>query len=1176
MSYSVNGKVYTEHALMDEIVYNCKIILANIVIKNDTLANYYETEESLNDATYYMMVLDGRMTFELCPFTYKMLETYGHFSYDEIYQYLYDRSKIPVEERQPLLDYACQYIEDNYEEKNNYYRSLIGLPPYGTTEYNIYITKNDFPDDYDTSDIDFSKPLHEQSVEVISVLSTFGVIDKLIEKYKYQFSYKYLRHLGDKSLDDVAIRRAFKWEILYMPSVDQLVKDRYSELYGYNRKIYIDRYDQEAYEFNNEYYSAIMIINLIAQTFADMIVDVPEWYIRRDIFDMRSVQYFLESYGVDYYKNIPLRYQVRIVKSLNKLIKYKSSNKNNFDIIDIFGMKDTKIYKYYLFKKQRPDGLGGYVEFNPDDPDSQLNAFDLEFIKTEIDGTYDDHIKDPAYRYSYDEMTYADKYWDGEFFDFDDQYNQHQAVYKEHLIRDFIIEPTKLMTLESDISLSEYAFQMSYFVGMITDSRTNIEFQSAEQQIMVPSIDPEKIFNLSDLFTLLVALSYSYDDLDTTIKVPNDIEEEKTEPFPDYEPLLILNGEFIEAPDHEFVEYYTQGELLEYFDENIDYYGPDIYYDEPVEGSITENQLFDIGIDKNYMFWEVYGIIDQSQYLTWINEKMFTMFNNESEHHRVFGFNMEADLEWLQDVIGYERHSEFNFKRGYTLEELGVENFIPPVTITSIDELNEIYNNNKAIYDHLRDLMSYGYNKVSPDDPNTAFDKDYYEYEVVKFVFSYLFTKTFDYERFTYNGHKMNKYEEILLHRDYVLYTFFNRINTEPNIETRRDNIRNVISDIVTTLEYYLSADGLDYIFSFTATNGVQDVINYITLMINFFKSYKVSFLDPMPNVIVNNRDPLNNGDYARDQYHTLESVYGRWDKEKTTDTAYVEMLEYSFHYNYSESFKEVIDMFEVYEPDLDDNHDYNGGDASDKRNYKMVDGGLADPNKCIPWKMVDGGDSSASGRLDLWDLNGGSAELNPNADIFDINGGYPFHPSDYIRKDYFISHFISDKNAGYPTTRLFRAVTGITRMIDRQRKGGSERMSQFMYVNMVPDTEDSGYSMNNIWLDWENDWEHMTPEDLRDYKVFIDWYCVMITKNIELLDDDNLYRRWVEYCDQAADEPDYKIYHYNDHDYYRDKLFKQVHEYKIANHDYEITHPITTWVAPDPNPIIVWIVDDI
>jgi hypothetical protein len=226
---------------------------------------------------------------------------------------------------------------------------------------------------------------------------------------------------------------------------------------------------------------------------------------------------------------------------------------------------------------------------------------------------------------------------------------------------------------------------------------------------------------------------------------------------------------------------------------------------------------------------------------------------------------------------------------------------------------------------------------------------------------------------------------------------------------------------------------------------------------------------------------------------------------------------------------------------------------------------------------MVDGGDSSASGRLDMWDLNGGGAQLNPDADVFDINGGYPFHPSDYIRKDYFISHFISDKNAGYPTTRLFRAVTGITRMIDRQRKGGSERMSQFMYVNMVPDTEDGGYSMNNIWLDWENDWEHMTPEDLRDYKVFIDWYCVMITRNIELLDDDNMYRRWVEYCDQAADEPDYKIYHYTDHDYYRDKIFKQVHEYKIANHDYEITHPITTWVAPDPNPIIVWtIVDDI
>ena len=52
MSYTVKDKVYTEHPIMDEIVYNCKIILNNIVIKNDVYANSFETQESIDNAEY--------------------------------------------------------------------------------------------------------------------------------------------------------------------------------------------------------------------------------------------------------------------------------------------------------------------------------------------------------------------------------------------------------------------------------------------------------------------------------------------------------------------------------------------------------------------------------------------------------------------------------------------------------------------------------------------------------------------------------------------------------------------------------------------------------------------------------------------------------------------------------------------------------------------------------------------------------------------------------------------------------------------------------------------------------------------------------------------------------------------------------------------------------------------
>ena len=44
---------------------------------------------------------------------------------------------------------------------------------------------------------------------------------------------------------------------------------------------------------------------VVSQTFNDMIVDTPEWYIRRDVIDIRSAQYFLEANGVQFFADIP-------------------------------------------------------------------------------------------------------------------------------------------------------------------------------------------------------------------------------------------------------------------------------------------------------------------------------------------------------------------------------------------------------------------------------------------------------------------------------------------------------------------------------------------------------------------------------------------------------------------------------------------------------------------------------------------------------------------------------------------------------------------------------------------------------------------------------------------------------------------------------------------------------
>jgi hypothetical protein len=67
MAYTVNGKVYTDHALMDEIVYNCKIILDGIVLKNSKLANYCETDKSFKMSDIFIERTNDSARPSSCP-----------------------------------------------------------------------------------------------------------------------------------------------------------------------------------------------------------------------------------------------------------------------------------------------------------------------------------------------------------------------------------------------------------------------------------------------------------------------------------------------------------------------------------------------------------------------------------------------------------------------------------------------------------------------------------------------------------------------------------------------------------------------------------------------------------------------------------------------------------------------------------------------------------------------------------------------------------------------------------------------------------------------------------------------------------------------------------------------------------------------------------------------------
>ena len=536
MSYTINGQVYTDNPMMDQICYNCKLILKGIVVKNEFVANNYETEETLTNAEYYTKCIIGTMTFDTFPFTTDILMNACGYSYDIATRIERNRYEIPEEYRAEVLEACVEYYIENFVEKNKYYRSLMGLPEYGTDEYNIYITESDLPPEYDMDTVDFTLPLHEQPSVLVAALRSNGRLEQIIEEYR-SFNYSYLNFIGDKRLNLYDCRRASKWDILYIPEANEAVINRFKEFYAVNREIYLKRTYQEAYAFNSEYYDHILIVMVLLETFNNMITDVPEWYIRKDIFDIRSVQYFLEAYGVEYFAEIPLKFQIRIVKNLNKLLMYKSTDTNFQDIIEIFNMRNTYVYKYFLYKKRRLDSTGKYIE-----SDDLNRMYELQFIEVVMGDSYDNYIKDLSYRVPYDEVTLSDEYWDG--------VDDHDTVKQLILQKEFTVEPTKYLGIKTDVDYIRYQNQLKYFLSLILDSRTKID----DLKINVPSISEDESFTLTNLF-LFVILANNYHDylsavndckwmtpeekekaLKFKIIRPADMMEEKTEHHDDFVP----------------------------------------------------------------------------------------------------------------------------------------------------------------------------------------------------------------------------------------------------------------------------------------------------------------------------------------------------------------------------------------------------------------------------------------------------------------------------------------------------------------------------------------------------------------------------------------------------------------------------------------------------------------
>lgn len=500
MSFDVK-KIYTDNPYVDEVVYYTKLMALETVLKLQNLADSYETAESIKRADLYIACVEGTAIFEIFPkVTVSALKAGGIIVPELVKLCLENKDYVPKDKRPAVTKALTQEYIDNYEELNLYYRALNGLPPVG---------REDYVEDWlppDGVSIDLSIPIHEMDSGDIAVLEKYDILESLIAEDPE--NRQYMRHLCKKRIGYYTARKANRFDTLFLPNIDSdAIYKMYKDKLEANKMYTLRTVYSEAYNFNSDYYDNFIAVFIVIITIIDIISRVQEFVARKEIFDIRSVQYIFKSNGVPFYPEIPLKYQIAMVKNLHTILKYKSTKKCMISICKLFGFENIKIFKYFLLRDRLVDLKSGEYIYQYDENGNELieDEYELKFLKLPLEEDLDDYIRVGSNYLDYDEVVELDPTWDGGL--------RHHDVIRDILKQEFNFTRTKYISIDTIYDMAKMAMQQTYFFNFLYD---NLDLEQ-KLTINVPFISPTKNFKIADIFTFLTVMTYYYNGVKDTI-----------------------------------------------------------------------------------------------------------------------------------------------------------------------------------------------------------------------------------------------------------------------------------------------------------------------------------------------------------------------------------------------------------------------------------------------------------------------------------------------------------------------------------------------------------------------------------------------------------------------------------------------------------------------------------
>lgn len=575
---------------LQNLYRDIKKIIDFMEVKNVPLAKENETTETISSAELWLAAKLQRDSFV----TYKNWWTKAMFN--EINSaitttdynfYIANPYSVPIIYRESLLEKGRQLFLDSYEEKNNYYRMLMGLPDVDDTDY-IYLS-SELQSKYNVRNV----PVHELSTYVQNKYINTEEYEEVVENNPDK---KYLKYLGLYKIDLYTARTAKDFDIIRYPinrsDINPYLLDTFSSVYADGREyIMVTLYNEQLedlYVGYRDYMGFLILTYAMMHTNTKAIEAVSS----HKYLDDTMIYIMLSMYGIP--DSLLLTNEVRrnLAIKIMKLVKEKATNEVYYDIIKILGYHDVAISKLMLMKGQsfnsdgkvetKPnfyiEGDNLFIEYNDSkgtlnisiddngnliwinndqliDDEMQNVSFNIEdydlyfnhdfddyksyipyFLQLDLKSKnfYDDIANGKAKKYSYEEIISGDpSWWDGKEVRDILQNKQYSEA------------DSKYIMIEATIHQMKSMFESIYFTRLILDNKTTDEFM-----ISIPELFGTTQVSIYDCIVFIICATCMNNGLSGEIVTESD-------------KLLATAGFNFDIDFDSFMEYIDESEYLE-------------------------------------------------------------------------------------------------------------------------------------------------------------------------------------------------------------------------------------------------------------------------------------------------------------------------------------------------------------------------------------------------------------------------------------------------------------------------------------------------------------------------------------------------------------------------------------------------------------------------------------